>query len=115
MLADGGQRIEKLKRTVEEISSIYDLASPTGIKSVRFLNRKVGFKNVRNKKWGSIFNQVGYDGVARVGESLRAKVMDKFVWNTQMAKPLLVMVITAGVVRSCKTPDSVNPVLTRAS
>lgn len=100
----GGERIETLKRTMDEITAIYDLANPTGIRAIKFLNAKKGLLNVRNKNWKKNFKGLRYDGMTRIGTALKAKILAQFVWKTAMTKPLLVMIITDGDVSSQRAP-----------
>jgi len=93
-----GERIETLKRTIQEITSVYDLANEDGITSIKFLNAKGGIRKVKNKNWKKHFKDREYTSVTRIGSALSTKVLDRFVWAEKMTKPLLVMTITDGVV-----------------
>lgn len=95
-----GQRIQTLKKTMSEITAIYDLANPTGIRSVRFLNAKTGLLNVKSTNWKKRFNAHDYTGVTRIGTSLQKKILDRFVYERRMEKPLLIITITDGDVSS---------------
>lgn len=95
-----GYRIVTLRKTIAEITAITDLANPTGIKSIKFLNAKKGLRNIKSTNWKKKFNTHDFDGMTRTGTSLQKKVLDLFVWSTLMVKPLLVITITDGDVRS---------------
>lgn len=96
-----GERIDSMKKTVEEITSIYDLANPQGLKSVKFFNNKRGYKQINHKNCSRILSQIRYEGLTRIGTSLKKKILDRFVWRDPMKKPLLVMIITNGEVSFC--------------
>ncbi|KAL0631443.1 hypothetical protein Q9L58_009688 [Maublancomyces gigas] len=91
-----GQRIVTLKSTMKEITSVYDLANPKGIRSIKFLNAKKGLQNIKSSNWRKKFEAHDYNGMTRIGTSLQKKILDKFVWESKMIKPLLVMIITDG-------------------
>lgn len=94
-------RKKTLKKTLEEITKIYDLANATGILSVRFINHKQGKKNVTNKKVEDLFHGRIYTGFTMIGTALEKKVLKKFVLDEpNMKKPLLVMTVTDGMVSS---------------
>lgn len=97
-----GKRKETLKRTMKEITAVYDLANTKGIKSIKFLNTKKGLRNIKSTNWKKKFDAHDYDGMTRIGTSLQKKILDKFVWEEEMIKPLLVMIITDGDVRFCE-------------
>lgn len=99
-----GQRIATLKSTMKEITSVYDLANPKGIRSIKFLNAKKGLQNIKSSNWRKKFEVHDYNGMTRIGTSLQKKILDKFVWESKMIKPLLVMIITDGDVSFCETP-----------
>lgn len=99
-----GRRIKTLIRAMDEITAIYDLANPTGIKAIRFINAKKGLTDVTNDDWKTAFHERIYRGVSRVGTALHQKILKQFVWRNPMTKPLLVMIITDGDVRSFTSP-----------
>lgn len=102
--AEAGERIKTLEKTMDEITSVYGLANPTGIRAVKFINAKKGLLNIRNNNWKKRFKLINYAGVTPIGTSLRLKVIDRFVWTTPpMKKPLLVVIITDGEVSSRST------------
>ncbi|KAL0631448.1 hypothetical protein Q9L58_009693 [Maublancomyces gigas] len=92
----GGQRIETLKETMEEITTVYQLANKDGIKAVEFINATAGLRGVGKEDWKKCFEDIKYDGVTPIGTSLKRKILDKFVWNAPMTKPLVVIIITDG-------------------
>lgn len=100
LFEQNGTRIETLAGTMQEITAIYDLANPKGIRAVKFFNAKQGLMDVKNKDWRSHFDRIKYDGVTRIGIALKTKILEHFVWKTVMTKPLLVMIMTDGDVGS---------------
>lgn len=99
--AQDGARKATLKKTIDEITKVYDLANDTGILSVRFINNKQGKKEVSNKKVESLFHERIYEGSTKIGTALEKKVLKPFVLSKEkMEKPLLVMTITDGTVSS---------------
>lgn len=95
-----GDRIKTLKKAMQGITSVYDLANPNGIRAVKFINAKQGIRNYKNKSWKKNFGTRRYDGMTRIGTALKAKILDQLVWKDPMTKPLLVMIITDGDVSS---------------
>lgn len=100
----GGSRIETLKATLGAITSVYDLANPQGILSVRFLNTSKGRRNVNEEKAKTLLDDHVYRGVTRIGTELERKILNRFIWNPKdpPKKPLLVMIVTDGAVGSSK-------------
>lgn len=96
---ENGTRKEMLKRTMEAITSIYDLANPNGILSVQFFNSDIGFKNITQKNLPWLWERCSYGGVTRIGSALGEKILNRFV-VPEMKKPLLVMIVTDGAVSS---------------
>lgn len=100
--AQNGERIKTLQEILNNIADIYGLAKDTGISTVRFLNAAKGKKNVTAKTVKTVIKGHDYGGVTRIGTELRKKILDRFVLGKEMKKPLLVLVITDGAVRSQK-------------
>lgn len=98
---DGGRRAETQKTLLKDITEIYDLANPEGILSVRFTSTSKGKRGVRSSEAATLLETHKYQGVARVGTQLEKKILNEFVWGPKaMTKPLLVIVITDGSVRT---------------
>jgi hypothetical protein len=95
---ENGERIKTLQKTLDNIANVYGLARDQGIITVRFLNAPQGKKNVTVKTVKSVLKNHNYGGVTRIGTELKKKILDRFV-NKDMAKPLLIMIITDGAVR----------------
>lgn len=98
--AEGGYLTATLQQSISEISAIYELANPTGIRSMRFLNNARDYTNVTNEKCQSVLEHHVYVGDTKTGTMLEKRILDKYVWGLPMVKPLLVIVITYGGVRS---------------
>lgn len=98
LFEEKGQRIETVQRTINEIATIYDLARPEGIRSIRFFNARQGKKNVNRKTCNTSLRGHDFSGLTRAGTVLQKSILDKFVFGEQMKKPLLVMTVTDGVV-----------------
>ncbi|KAH0612940.1 uncharacterized protein H6S33_009320 [Morchella sextelata] len=92
---ENGERIKTLQKTLDNIANVYGLARDQGIITVRFLNAPQGKKNVTVKTVKSVLKNHNYGGVTRIGTELKKKILDRFV-NKDMAKPLLIMIITDG-------------------
>lgn len=95
---ENGERIKTVQKTLDNIANVYGLARDQGIITVRFLNAPQGKKNVTVKTVKSVLKNHNYGGVTRIGTELKKKILDRFVTN-DMAKPLLIMIITDGAVR----------------
>lgn len=94
-----GERIDSMKKALEEITSVYDLANPKGLYSVKFFNRNSGYKNINHMRCSTILNNIEYGGMTKAGTSLKLKILDRLVWGVgRMKKPLLVIIITDGMV-----------------
>lgn len=93
-------RIKQLQRVLNNFARVYTLARDNGIVSVRFLNAPKGKKNVNTVTVKTCIRGHDYGGVMRVGTELKKKILDKFVLGILMKKPLLIVVITDGGVRS---------------
>lgn len=95
---EAGGRIKTLEKTMEEITSVYQLGNSIGMKAVNFINAKPTFKKIRVKNWKKCLENIKYDGVTPIGTSLKTKILKKFVWDAPMTKPLVVVIITDGEV-----------------
>lgn len=95
-----GERIKTLKRCMQEITSVYDLANAKGIHSVQFINANQELRNFKNKDIRRNFGVRRYDGMSRIGTALKVKILDPVVWKDRMLKPVLVMIVTDGDVSS---------------
>lgn len=95
-----GEQVEQLQRLLGTIASVYTLAREQGILTVRFLNAPQDKQDVDHETSRSVLRDHEFGGVTRVGTELKNKVLDKFVSKVEMRKPLLVIVITDGPVRS---------------
>lgn len=93
-----GTRIDAMMRAIREITSVYELANPQGIRSINFINTTKRFRNIRTGTLYQPFKSLIYNGITRTGTALRIKVLDTFVWKSPMSKPLLVIIITDGEV-----------------
>jgi hypothetical protein len=94
-VAQDGKRPEHLQKVLTEVSDIYSLARQQGINSVRFLNTKQGKKDVTPDRVAEVL-KVRYYGLTKIGTNLQKKILEPFVLNKKMEKPLLIMVITDG-------------------
>lgn len=96
---EGGERKKTLERVLHEITGVYDLANPTGLTAVRFLNATRSKKNVRNCDVAGLLKHRVYNGGTMIGTELKRKVLNRFVFMKKpMLKPLIVMIITDGEV-----------------
>lgn len=95
-----GERIKTFKKTMFEITSVYDLANSQGIRSVKFINSRKGFTGIKRGNLRKNFATLKYDGMTRIGTALKEKILANYVWAKPMEKPLLVMIITDGEVSS---------------
>lgn len=96
-----GVRINSLIKAMKCITSVYDLANPTGIRVVKLLNSKRRFLHIKHKHCGR-FMEIKYDGMSRIGTALELKILNQEVWREKMKKPLLIMIVTDGDVSSMK-------------
>ena len=93
-----GQRKETLIRFIDHITEIYSMANESGILAMRFTNSMGGKKNWTGRSQ-EYLDRHSYGGMARIGTSLKRKILDKFViGNPNQSKPLLVLIVTNGVV-----------------
>lgn len=106
-----GERIKTLHSTVSEIATIYQLANPTGIRAIKFMNSKRGLLNVRRGNLDKHFNEMSYNGIRRIGSTLKSKILSQYVSKNSMKRPLLIVVITGGEVGS---PTSIYMALTKS-
>lgn len=97
-----GERKSVLKRMMAAITGICDLANPEGIRSVRFLNSSDNLKNVRSESWERHFDCFKYNGLSRIGSELKTKILDQYVFQSRMEKPLLIILTIDRVVSSSR-------------
>ncbi|KAF8533858.1 hypothetical protein BDD12DRAFT_863223 [Trichophaea hybrida] len=93
-------RQNTLLQVLELVCKIYECARPDGIVSLGFFNARKVWKDVTEEKLNSKRNDYKCQGVTRIGNELKRKVIDSFVFqkdvDKKMSKPLLVVVITDG-------------------
>ena len=95
---DDGRRKKTLKKVLDAIAEVYELARDEGIMSIRYLNGRQGRKDVTRDKVEDLHNAIQYNGVTMIGTQLQAKILKPFVEQKDMTKPLLIIVITDGSV-----------------
>ena len=99
---ENGARKETLIQFVDHITEIYLMANKSGILAMRFVNGYRGKKNWTGKS-REYLDRHDYSGIARIGTSLKEKILDRFVIrNTNQSKPLLVLIVTDRAV--CLSP-----------
>ena len=100
---EDSQRKKALKKFVDHITEIYSMANESGILAMRFMN-SMGGKRDWTKKSQECLDHHKYSGMRRIGTELKKKILDKFVTrNPNQSKPLLVLIVTDGVV--CLSPN----------
>ena len=97
---DKGERIDDLKFILSKISDIITMFDDDGI-LVRFMNSNVNGDGIRNSSdVQQLISKVHFSGMTPLGTNLDKKVLQPFVvgqaTRNQMAKPVLVIVITDG-------------------
>lgn len=99
---DRGERKKTLVKYLDVISHIYSFASEHKqgkIRSIRFLNSRKEGENVDYAGAKALLKRHSFLGMTKIGTNLKGKILDPLV-NEHMKRPLLVMVITDGAVRS---------------
>ena len=95
---ENGQRKEILIKFVDHITEIYSMANESGILAMRFMNGAGGKKDWTGKS-KDYLDHHSYSGVTRIGTELKKKILDKFATgNPDQSKPLLVLIVTDGIV-----------------
>lgn len=96
------RKMEALRGTLKLICGVYSHINSDGIKSVRYINNKRGKAKVTTEKVDAVVEGCARVGMSRIGAELRRKVLQPFVLGgtVVMTKPLLVVVISDGTVRS---------------
>ena len=94
--AEKGGRLGTFYDTLRAVSAVYSLAAKGGgINAVRFLNsRKIHTDFVPGNIEG-VKNELVFEGLTSIGTKLRDKVLKPYAGD-DMARPLLVIVITDG-------------------
>ena len=100
---ENGKRKETLIGFIDRITEIYSMANESGILAMRFTNSRGG-KNNWTGRSQEYLDHHSYGGLARIGTELKKKILDEFViGNPNQSKPLLALIVTAGVV--CFSPQ----------
>lgn len=97
---EGGHRIKKLQRVIDIIASVYTLTENRRIPYIRFMNSKNGKNNVTNREAREITASHMWQGGVCLGSILKKRVLAPLVIGKDMEKPLLLITITGGTVRS---------------
>ncbi|KAI5841677.1 hypothetical protein BZA05DRAFT_344822 [Tricharina praecox] len=93
---NGGKREETLFRVLGTVADIYQLAREEGIVAIRLFNTREGWSDVSRDKVEELYAGIHYYGVSMIGTQLQEKILEPFVENKRMEKPLLTMVISDG-------------------
>lgn len=88
------ENMEIFKLTLEAIINIYMLAKPTGLNLVRYLNHRQGKRNVTTEDAPGILDRMAGSGLTRLGTELHRRILHPCVLNTEMTRPLLIMIMT---------------------
>ena len=100
---ENSQGKKTLIQFIDHITEIYSMANESGILAMRFMNSRRG-KNNWTGKSQEYLDCHSYGGVARIGTELEKKILDRFaIGNPSQKKPLLVLIITTGIV--CLSPN----------
>jgi hypothetical protein len=104
ILEQDGTRIETLKRTMELVAKVYSRATPIGtgekgITAVKSLNSNNDYYGVTSGQLKYFFEYLTFEGTTPIGTVLHEKILKEFV-TEDMRRPLLVIIITDGEVRS---------------
>ena len=95
---ENGRGKETLIHFIDHITEIYSMANESGILAMRFVNHKRGRENWTGRSQEYLDGH-SYGGMARIGTQLKRKILDEFViGNSNQSKPLLVLIVTAGIV-----------------
>jgi len=95
---EGGSRKKTLIQFIDHITEIYSIANESGILALTFTNHRGGKRNWTGRSQ-EYLDHHNYGGMARIGTELKRRILDKFViGNSTQRKPLLVLIVTAGVV-----------------
>lgn len=103
MSENGGAGRKTLKKYLDVITYIYSFASEYKqgkVRSIRFLNSRKEGNNISHADANELLRGHSFLGRTKIGTHLKGKILDPLV-NQNMKRPLLVMVITDGGVRSC--------------
>jgi len=99
-----GARKKTLIQFIDYITEIYSMANESGILAMTFTNHRGGKRNWTGRSQ-EYLDQCSNGGMARIGTELKRRILDKFViGNSNQSKPLLVLIVTPGVV--CLSPQS---------
>ena len=100
---ENGARKKTLIQFIDNITEIYSMANESGILAITFMNDRGGKKNWTGRL-EEYLDQHAKGGLARIGTELKRRILDTFViGNPSQKKPLLVLIVTAGVV--CLSPQ----------
>ena len=100
-----GKRIPTLESCLRLIAKIYSIAAEpeTGILGIRFLNSTLAKDKVSEAAANKLVENHHYGALTRIGSALKKKILPTFVYNKEMEKPLLIMVISDGEVHKHPT------------
>jgi hypothetical protein len=96
-----GTRRETLEKVLSNVAKIYTYARKEGIVAIRLLNHEKKAKNITEAKVKKLMPMIQYDGISMIGTQLEAKILKPYIYEkAQLEKPLLVVTITDGDVRT---------------
>jgi hypothetical protein len=96
-----GTRRETLEKVLSNVAKIYTYARKEGIVAIRLSNHEKKAKNITEAKVKKLMPMIQYDGISMIGTQLEAKILKPYIYEkAQLEKPLLVVTITDGDVRT---------------
>lgn len=94
---ENGLRKKTLVKLVDYMTEICSMANGYGLPTMRFMNRSGDMEDWSNTRH-EYLNHHGYGGLARIGTELK-KILDRFaVGDPDQGKPLLLFILTDGLV-----------------
>jgi len=103
-IEQSGTRVNTLERTMELVAKVYTRATPIGngkkgITAVKSLNGSHDYDGVTPGKIKNFIKCLTFEGPTPIGTILYQKILKGYV-HKDMTRPLLIIIITDGEVRS---------------
>lgn len=88
----------ELEQGLKTIARIYSIIATRKIRAIRFTVREEEFNNVGEEDVTELVRKHHFSGATQLDKPLKRKILDPFVNNDQLSRPLLVVTITDGKV-----------------
>lgn len=90
----------ELEQGLKTIARIYSIVARRRIRAIRFTIQEKKYDDVGEEDMNALVRTHRFGGATNLEKPLKQKILDPFVNNDKLSKPLLVVTFTDGKVRT---------------